>query len=601
MFRFIVILLGCCVASPLFAADVPTFYGQEVLVTGSRSVQLLSVSPWNATIIKEAELRNFHNVGEAVRNVAGLDLISYGYLGAVNSARLRGANATQVLVLIDGRKLNSPTLGTFDLGDILISNVERVEVVRAPLSALYGSDAVSGVINIITKEPKEEKSFSVTTASFGTWQYNARLSGGNYFLSADYLKSDGFRQNGAYAAKNVYGKLTLPLGFADLVVDGGYYDAVKGIPGVPTSESDPASATQPNDRQTDKNIMISAALKNETFSLRAYANSLDQQIDPYIFGACYNKGWRNALEWQQDLNLGLGKTLYGAEVVEDRGDSTLAGQHSIRNYAAFIQDELPLGRMALSATVRADKHSLAGTSVNPRVGLTYQLNKTMALKLSAGTAFRAPTLNELYWNDPAWGMFGSSSLKPEKSTSYNIGLERNLNDRQIVRLSYYNASFTDMILWAYDPVTYLTQATNIGEVRSEGVEFDLEHNFAAGKGYVNYTYQKVVDKKMAVDKIVPYTPQSKYNVGLVAGGNSVLVRYVGVRFIDSANLIELPAYTVVDLKLTRPIGGAEVSFGVNNLFDERYSEAIGADPSTYELRKYPMPGRNYSLGVKWAI
>ncbi|MBU0630781.1 MAG: TonB-dependent receptor [Candidatus Margulisbacteria bacterium] len=587
-------------AQDSFAA-APIFYGQEVLVTGSRFPQPVTLIPWNATIISQIQLKDFTNVGEAVRNVAGLDVTSYGYLGAVTSARLRGANSTQVLVLLDGRRLNSPTLGTFDLGDILTSSIDRVEIVRSPLSALYGSDAVSGVINIITKEPKDERYISVTNSSYGTWQYGVKIGGGNYLLTADYIQSDGFRQNSAYAARNVYGKFTLPLGFADIIVDGSLYDALKGIPGVPTSESDPASATEPSDRQADRNITIGAALRNDDFSLRAYANTLDQKIDPYIFGVSSNKGWRNGLEWQQNLNVGLGKTLYGIELIEDRGESTLAGAHSVSNYAAFVQDEILFGRTLFSLSVRGDRHSTAGTSINPRAGLTYQLGRNLALKLSAGSAFRAPTLNELYWNDPAWGMFGNASLKPEKSTSYNIALERNISDRQIVRVSYYQANLTDMILWSYDPATFQTLATNIGEVQSNGVEFDLEHKFATGKGYANYTYQQVVDKKVAVDKQVPYTPRSKYNVGLIMGGSSILARYVGSRYVDSQNTIELPAYTVVDFHLTRPLFGAEAVFAANNVFDEQYSEAFGLDPNTYAMRKYPMPGRNYSLGVKWTF
>ncbi|OGC12065.1 hypothetical protein A3K48_06290 [candidate division WOR-1 bacterium RIFOXYA12_FULL_52_29] len=602
MFRIIaILLLCCCLAFPLFAADIPTFYGQEVLVTGSRLPQSIGLSPWNATIINRLQLKECSNVGEAVRNVSGLDVISYGYLGSVGSARLRGANASQVLILIDGRRMNSPTLGSFDLGDILTSNVERVEIVRSPLSALYGSDAISGVINIITKKPQDERAVSIINGSYGTWQYGVRLGGGNYLLTADYIQSEGFRKNSAYLARNVYGKFILPLGFADLVVDGSIYDARKGIPGVPTSEGDPASATEPNDRQADRNLSASAALTNENFTLRAYANSLDQKIDPYIFGFSYNKGWRNGLDWQQNIDLGIGKTLYGFELIGDRGESTLAGAHTVSNYAAFVQDEFSLGRIAFSLSLRGDKHSTAGTSVNPRLGLTYQLGRNLALKLSAGSAFRAPTLNELYWNDPAWGMFGNASLKPERSTSYNIALERNIGDRQIVRASYYQANITDMILWSYDPATFQTLATNIGEVYSSGVEFDLEQNIASGKGWANYTYQQVIDKKVAVDKQVPYTPRSKYNVGLIMGSGTLLVRHVGGRFADSQNTIELPAYTVVDLRLARPLFGAEATFAVNNVFDEQYSEAFGLDPNTYAMRKYPMPRRNYSLGVKWVF
>jgi len=156
-----------------------------------------------------------------------------------------------------------------------------------------------------------------------------------------------------------------------------------------------------------------------------------------------------------------------------------------------------------------------------------------------------------------------------------------------------------MISWVYDPMTFQTRAENIGEVQAEGVEFELEQKLGEkGKGYVNYTYQRAINKKLAVDKTIPYTPQTKYNAGIMFEDAAVLVRNVGTRYIDSQNTISLPGYTVVDMRISRKIGKTTVELSVNNLFDERYSEAMGLDLS-FNLRGYPMPGRSYLLGMKW--
>jgi outer membrane cobalamin receptor len=603
----IAFILSFAVGSLSFAMDTPHFYGNEVVVTASRLPQLKSELPWDTTVIVSAELQSYQTVGEALRAVAGADVIAYGSLGSLTSVRLRGANSSQVLILVDGRRINSPTLGMFDTGDLLVDNIERIEVVRAPLSAVYGSDAISGVINIITKSPKEAAtSISAQTGSFATTQYKVALSGDQYLFSFDELRSAGSRTNNDYLADNFYGKVVQPTPLGQLFADYSLYDAKKGVPGVPTSEADPSSATEPNDRQTDRNIMASAGIKTDNYQLRVYQNNLDQKLNPYIFGASTNEALQNGLEWSQNLALPIGKALYGLETRSDRGQTSLSGDHTITNQAAFLQDEVQLGPTALIVSVRGDKHSTAGTSVNPRAGLVCQTG-SVTWRASAGTAFRAPTLNELYWNDTNWLTFGDTNLKPEKSFSCEFGLEKQLTERTSARLNYFNSLVTDLILWDYNSSTFTTQAKNIGEVKSEGVEFELDRSLGdSGKGFINYTYQKVIDQKDVtagnIGKTIPYTPVEKYTVGLVNGGVSLLIKHVGERYADAANALKLPGYTVVDLKLTREVSEAvRIELAVDNLFDEKYSEIIGYDPSTFAPRGYPMPGRSYSLGLTWSI
>ncbi|MFA5113501.1 MAG: TonB-dependent receptor [Candidatus Margulisiibacteriota bacterium] len=584
------------------ALDAPRFYGEEVVVTAARLPQLSQGSPWNTSVITAEQLKPFRTVGEALRTVAGVDSQSYGAPGSLNAVRLRGANASQVVILLDGRRLNSPALGMVDLGDIATDDIERIEVVRAPLSAVYGSDAVSGAINIITKKPAAaDRTLSVTTGSLGERKYRLALAGGNYSVNLASIRSDGFRRNGDYAATNVAGKVAAPLGIGEVAVDYAFYDADKGVPGVPTSETDPSSATEPSDRQKDQNTNVAVACKVGDYQLRAFQNTADQNLSPYIFGASRNQTWQTGLEFQQAID----SLVYGVEAREDRGRTTMAGDHTIRNYAVYAEDTFTVGRRyQLTASLRGDKHTTAGTSVNPRVGIAYQPSAGMTLRASAGTAFRAPTLNELYFND-GW-MFGDTALKPERSQTYELGLERRLGGNSFAKLSYYATTVTDLILWDWQSSLTATRAKNIGQADMEGVEFELSRGIEdRGTAFVNYTYQKAVNKKdfdaAAVGKTIRYTPQNKYNVGVTLGGSSLLVKYVGERFADTYNTIVLPPYTVVDLRLAGVVSGFEVELLGRNLFDEQYSEAIGNDPATFAARGYPMPGRTYSLGVKWVF
>jgi outer membrane cobalamin receptor len=604
LFWIIVLLINSSfvIRHSALAQDAPRFYGEEVVVTASKLPQMTQGSPWNTSIIAGEQLKPFRTAGEALRVIAGVDSQSYGALGSLNSVRLRGANASQVVILLDGQRLNSPTLGMIDLGDIATDNIERIEVVRAPLSAVYGSDAVSGAINIITKKPADsERALSLTTGSFGERKYQLTAAGGSYAFNLASTHSDGFRRNGDYSATDLAGKMTMPVSFGDLTVDYRYYDADKGVPGVPTAESDPASASEPNDRQKDKNANLGMTIKKDNYQLRYYQATTDQNLSPYIFGASRNQTLQSGLEYQQTFDT----LVYGIEAREDKGQTTMSGDHLIRNYAVFAEDTFTIGRRyTMTASLRGDKHSTAGTSVNPRVGIAYQPNPGMTLRASAGTAFRAPTLNELYWND-GW-MFGDTSLKPERSFTYELGLERRLNGSSFAKLSYYVSAVNDLILWDWQSSTIETRAKNIGEANMEGVEFEWSRELGGrGTAFVNYTYQKAVNKKdfdaLAVGKTLRYTPQNKYNVGVIMGESSLLVRYVGERYADAYNTIKLPAYTVVDLRLAKKLSGFDVELLGRNLLDERYSEAVGNDPATFAVRPYPLPGRSYALGVKWVF
>lgn len=602
LLSFILLLFSSADAAPLQRA--PRFYGQEVVVTGSRIPQPKSKLPWNTTVIAKEELEQYRTVAEALKSIAGVDAKAYGSLGSVSSIRLRGANASQVLVMIDGRRINSPTLGMFDLNDILLDNVEKIEVVRSPLSAVYGSDAVTGAINIITKTiPDAERSVSAASGSFGTEQYSFSYSGANYLVCTETLKSAGFRQNSDYLANNFSGKLFFQTTAGQLFLDYSRYEANKGIPGVPTSEADPYSSTEPNDRQRDRNTFVSTGLKGKNFTARIYQNILDQELGPYIFGASTNEALQTGIEWLHNFDLGSDQMTYGFEAREDRGKNTMTGEHTIRNYATFLQDIININeKCTLTAGIRGDKHSTAGTSINPRVGVVYEASPSLLLRASAGTSFRAPTLNELYWNDGY--SFGDTGLKPEKSFSYDIGLERKISGSASARLSYYVSTVTDLILWDWRSSTLECRAKNVGEAYFEGIEFELTQKLGdMGKGFVNMTYQSAIDKKdfdpLAVDKRISYAPALKYNAGLTFGGLSVAIRHVGERYADQYNTVTLAPYTVVDAKLTRKLGGFILTLAVDNLFDENYSEAVGNDPTTFAARNYPMPGRSFSCGVKW--
>ncbi|HTY13592.1 MAG TPA: TonB-dependent receptor [Candidatus Omnitrophota bacterium] len=605
----LVCLIGLvCMIGPSSAFDLPRFYGNEVVVTALRLPQLNTDSPWSVDVISKEALVGKSNLGQALRELPGLDIKSSGYLGSVASARARGSTSQQVLTLIDGRRLDSPLLGMFDLGDILLANTDRIEVVRAPLSALYGSDAIGGVVNVITRN--EENSFSISAGSYNTQKASLSIGGTDLSL----IRSDGTRQNGDYSAQQFGQKLGWDVSGVGTVNAGlSYYNADKGVPGVPVSESDPHSASTPGDRQKDQNLSADISLKRDDGGLKTeaklYYNNLYEYSRYYDFFALQftDSDFRTeqksfeltqSRDFTRNLNL-----LHGIEAREDSGRSSYAGTHSIDNYALFGQMKYSLPALDLVAGARADQHSAFGAVINPRAGVNIKLADDLRLRASTGTSFKAPTLNDLYYNNAAWQTYGNSALAPERSRSAEIGIEKELGDKASIGMNYFVNSITDLILWDWDLTTNITRAKNIGAVEARGGELEAKYQATPLLDlFANCTLQKSEDTRdtdpASVGKNTPYSPEMKYNIGAEVPGNvRIIASYVGERFADGANTVKLPAYSLVNLWAAREFGNYTVSLSVDNLFDQSYYETVGYNPVTYARLGYPMPGRVMTVSI----
>ncbi|MFA4967378.1 MAG: TonB-dependent receptor [Candidatus Margulisiibacteriota bacterium] len=609
MFRNLVCLI-CLVCSVSFASalEIPRFYGQEIIVTAARLPQLSTTSPWNVDVIPQEALRGKTNLGEVLREIPGIDIKSSGYLGSVTSSRLRGSTSQQVLVLIDGKRANSPLLGMIDLGDILLDNVERIEVARAPLSALYGSDAIGGVVNVITK--KKDNAFTVAYGTYNTQKANLSLGG----TAISLIKSDGFRQNGDYTAQQIGQKLGWALrGIGDVGMSLTYYNSDKGVPGVPNSQTDLYSASTPGDRQKDQNLFADLSLNRKDGDLmteaKIYYNNLYEYSRYYDFFAqnFIDSDFRTeqkAVELTQSRDFKNSFTLlHGIEAREDSGRSTYAGNHSVDNYALFGQMQFNNKNLNLVTGARVDAHSTFGSVVSPRIGINYEFLNDCSLKASAGSAFKAPTLNDLFYNNPTWFTFGNPNLSPERSQSAEIGIEKRFGRLLSFSFNYYLSSISDLILWDYDPLTYTTRVKNVGAVEGRGGELELKYQATPMlEMFANYTLQKTQDVKDTnpanVGKNTPYSPETKYTAGVKVLENvRITSTYVGPRFADGANTISLPEYSLVSLWAGKEFKGYLISLNIDNLFNQVYYETVGYRPATYAQLPYPMPGRRIAVSI----
>ncbi|NQU16894.1 MAG: TonB-dependent receptor [Candidatus Saganbacteria bacterium] len=613
MFRLlgIVFLLVSLFFSVSFAENV-LIYETEIVVTASKLPQPKLMSPWDVQVIPKKDLEGKLNLGEALRETAGVDIKSSGYLGSVTTARLRGSTSQQVLILLNGRRINSPLLGLIDLGDVLLGDVEKIEVVRAPLSALYGADAVGGAVNIITK--RAGNSFKLSYGGFNTQALNVSLAN----TSIGMIRSDGFRQNSMYTAQNISQDWNIDLdSLGELSLGVNYYNAHKGVPRVPNTAADPASASTPNDWQKDQNLFSYLSLKNEQDILSSKIslshNRFDEQTHLYnFFTLAFEdeeyKAEQQVLELGQVLKLSeTGSFSYGVEARKDWGNARYIGDRRVNNYAVYGEAQVSAQPISFVIGGRMDKHTLFGYEGSPRVGLSLQPKEDLIIRASTGRAFKAPTLNDLYWNDTVWQMFGSTALKPEKSLTSELGIEKKFGEKSKLSVNYFNSSVSNLIMWDWDIVTNITTAKNIGAVEVRGIEAEFNTQISSALGlFANYTYSHSEDTQDVtaanVGKLVPYSPETKYNLGLSVYDNIKLTAsYVGRRYADAGNTIELPEYSLVGLWVGRKVYDYQLSLNVDNLFDYTYYESVGYHPTSYAQMRYPMPGRRITMSVQGQI
>jgi outer membrane cobalamin receptor len=621
---FSAFLVGFALSQSALAVPPNLFYGEEVLVTSSKLSMLLTKDPWSIQIIDSEQLKasDPKDLAQALAYVAGIDVKRTGALGSVSSAKIRGSTYQQVLVLIDGVRVNSPLLGGVQMEDILLDNVERIEIVRSPLSAVYGSDAVGGAINIVTKAPSEKAnlSFKYENGSYGLRNYGVRvdqrLGAWNYNLVLSNILQEGYRQNSATNQLAIDGNLEGNLPFGQLSIGAKNYQAEKGIPGPAISQTDVWSATTPGDRQNDNNQSYRIALKRNGTTLRAYHNIWDQRwhgynydVTDYIDSSYLAR--ETGMELDNTADFGKSKLNYGMDYRSDTGSSYFAGEHSLYNVGAYIQDQVaPNDMISFTLGLRGDHHSVTNSSpswdkkitFNPRVGMVAAIAPQLNLRASLSQAYRAPSINELYWDDPVWNMYGNQNLKPEQNTAVEVGLLTMPSDDMEISMNFFNNDIKDLITWDWDPNTNTTEAKNSGAAAIRGWELEYKNTLSSyWKILASYTWQKGEDQGLYPGRILPYTPEKKATFGIFYTGDvfnwNLNGRYIGDRKADGMNSITLPEYSVLDFAIGVNGPRTDIKLKIENLLNAAYYETVGYSQLAHGTMPYPMPGRTISVGI----
>ena len=541
---FLTIVLVFFMASGHLCASEPVLYELEgMVVTATKIEEMRKDIPNAVTIIDEKDIQvsGARSVGELVANGLGVDWQTYGnYGGAAQEIHIRGMRSNATQVLVNGINVGSPSLGIADVGKIPIESIERIEIVKGSGSLLYGSGAMGGTVNIITKSPKRDKTDLRVKAGYGT-QNTYRMAaehgmfiGRNigYYLTAGRTKTDGFRDNSYLKQNDVSAKLLLDKNeYVNISLYGDYIKRDYGVPGVmppPGTQdfyrngvkfyNDESAALL--DHSSDKDGRVVLEIKGEPlewlgYNLKGHYTGMDN----YNY-ARYSFDGSGAENWVTNQVLGIDghmniypfegvRLLLGGEYKDldwkNRGyNLNSSGFRTGPEYATkahiftrsiFTEAEYrPVKYGKIFAGIRHENHSAYGSENLPLFGMVVNPHATTALKLSHGRHFVAPTPNDLYWPADPYTR-GNTDLKPEIGWHTDATIEQSLfKDELFLTASYFHWNVDDKIQWEPDSQGVFTPI-NLGGYKADGFEAGMRigplYNLTLA---LNYTYTDAREK-----------------------------------------------------------------------------------------------------------
>lgn len=600
-------------AAPSVADRTAATALEDIVVTANRSAQSIDKVGASVTVLTQAALEAAQatSVPDTLARTAGVSFTRNGGVGTSTTVNIRGAEGHHTVVLIDGVKMNDPssTQGGANFSNLLVGDVGRIEILRGAQSTLWGSQAIGGVVNIVTAEPTEafQGNLSAEAGSRGTQYFRGGLGGTtdrlSWRLAANRFETDGFSayatgtEDDGYENTNLSGRLNLKLTDAaslDLRTvwsDGqNDFDAFNG-------DSREYAETEEMVTYAGLNFdLLDGRLRNRIGY--AYTDTQRNNTNPartIETSTFESKGENTRWDYQgsfaftDDLSATFGLESERAEMrTRSPSNSTLKpafGTGRADQDSAYVQVQwAALPSLNLTAGLRYDDHAQYGDNALGQVAAAWTLNEgKTVLRASWGQGFRAPGLYELY------SEYGNLSLQPEEFDAWEVSLQQKLLDRAIVAVTYFNreadneiryngcASTADLLCVVNGAMRWGYYA-NVQQTEAQGIEVSGTYEVTPALRLVaNYTWTDATSASGAnKGKQLTRRPEHMANLsadyafasGLKTG---LAVRYSGETFTNDGNTGTLDEYTLVDLRVSYPIDDNLELYGrVENLFDEQY-------------------------------
>lgn len=568
----LVLSLAAAFAAPGAFADTAitdTASTDTVVVTATRTPQRADELIADTLVIDSVEIARSGagSVADVLRRQRGIEIARNGGPGTTTSVYLRGANANQIVVLVDGVRIASSTTGTASWNAIPLATIDRIEVVYGPLTTLYGADAVGGVIQIFTKKGAGAPAFSASAGggTYGTRHYDAAVSGAtqgdhpvSYAITGERETATGF-------------SATKPGAFGYNADDDGYRR---------TSVNARVALQMAPDQEIGAQFMHSRLRAQYDSSAASFDTHNIQDVDSYglFLNNRFTADWRSSVQlarsydklgsftstaasgtsqlntrqddltWQNTIAFGADTLQLLAEHREEAvaSSSTPLLNRSRRTDSFAASYDLKRGSHLIDLSVRDDHSSVYGGKATGAVGYGYEFSKDLRATASYGTSFRAPTYNELYY--PGYGV---TTNKPEQGRNAEVGVRYVLAGTEL-KATYYRNRVTDLIVSATpcpSPTVTGSCAYNVDHALLEGLTLSAERRFGDLRLRASADLQdprdETTDKLLARRARRHASLAADYTIGQVDAG--VELQGSSDRFDDAANRNRLGGYGLLNL------------------------------------------------------
>ena len=575
-----------------------------VVVTATRTRQTLAETTSAVTVVTRAQIEAKKPVDlvEAIRLAPGVSVAQSGTRGKNTSIFLRGTNSNQTLVLLDGVRANSPADGRFDFGLVPVENIERIEIVRGPQSALYGSDALGGVINIITLRGRGEN-VSGGRLEFGSQNTNKQVfnfRGEDLSLSFSRDASQGFFANDDYKNAGValrFDRDLNPDSTLTFTLRGN--DSEVGTPGQREFSFDPdarsrsrdfASGVQWNNKSGKRRDRVILGIADRRLR---FEDKVNEGVPFSSFTDSTNRSRVLDLDAQSSFDLGAHKVTVGGELRRENAvldsDSTFGvSQFSEKTTtrALFVQNEYRRGALTLVPGIRYENNSQFGGNLSGRLAAGYELNDKLRLKGSLGTGFKAPSFNDLYFPN-----YGNVNLEPEKSVGADIGFEYSTSRDGLLNVSVFQNKLRNLITGVFVP-PFSFQAQNVNRATTKGLEISLDQPLNDDWRFVlNQTFLRTSSSGQPLLRRPKFntTADLIYRKNRVRAGLGMVAQGERFDISPSYSVEKFGGFARFDLSLGYTLkSNHEIYARLGNLTNKRYDEAAG----------FPAPRFNFVIGLQ---
>ena len=614
----------------------------DVVVTANRSAQAADRVGQSVTVLTTDRIEASQAVAlvDLLARTPGVSVTSNGGPGQPTALRIRGAEGDQTLVVVDGVKLNDPSApgAGYNFGNLLTGDVARIEVLRGAQSTLWGSQAIGGVVSLVTARPTEpfQASLDAEAGSRGTHYLRGGLGGAtdriDWRVAASHYQTDGFSafaggtEDDAYENTGLSGRVNVAV-TDDVSLDlrGVYSSGTVDFDGFPA----PAFAfADTNEYGTTKDLVAYAGVNFDLFEDRlknrvayGFTRTDRQSFNPAQANTTLtfdSRGENRRYEYQGVFDIRDGwVATFGAEHEDSEFRSASPSSFTpnpvpatasvgLDGLYAQVQAEVIDG-LTLTGGVRRDEHDAFGGKTLGQAAAAWALNDgATVLRASFGQGFKAPSLFQLYSN------FGNAGLMPEEADGWDTGVEQHLfGGAVIVSATYFDRDTTNQIDFASctgtetlasNPLCFRNGVrrfgyyANIARATASGVELAAQGTFGALQLDANYTLTDTTNESPGANRgrELARRPQDMANLSAtyvwpIGLSTTVAARYAGESFDNASNSARLDAYTLVDLRASYPVNDTVEIYGrIENVGDEVYETT----------RTYGVAGRGTFVGVR---